>query len=58
LNFAGAAVKQLLENLRRKDVAPLRGYPYNLRADDIVFVIFVVVYRKEYPYADAKTPIS
>jgi hypothetical protein len=51
-------VQQLLENLRRKDVAPLRGYPYNLRADDIVFVIFVVVYRKEYPYADAKTPIS
>ena len=35
--------KQLLESLSRKDVAPIRGYPYNLRAYDGVFVIFVVV---------------
>jgi hypothetical protein len=50
--------EQLLENLSRKDVAPIRGYPYNLRAYDGVFVIFVVVYMKEYPYADTSTPIS
>jgi hypothetical protein len=50
--------EQLLENLSRKDVAPIRGYPYNFRAYDGVFVIFVVVYMKEYPYADTSTPIS
>jgi hypothetical protein len=30
-------IKQLLENLSRKDVAPIRGYPYNLMAYDIIF---------------------
>ena len=35
-NLPGAARKQLLENLSRKDVAPIRGSPYNLMAYDIV----------------------
>jgi hypothetical protein len=56
--LAGPQRKQLLENLSRKDVAPLRGYPYNLMAYGIIFVIFVVVYIKEDLYADASTPIS
>jgi site-specific recombinase XerD len=51
-------LQQLLENLSRKDVAPIRGSPYNPMAYDIVFIIFVVVYTEEAPYADASTPIS
>jgi hypothetical protein len=50
--------KQLLESLSRKEVAPIRGYSYNFMAYDIVFIIFVVVYIKEAPYADAYTPLS
>jgi hypothetical protein len=32
----GNLKEQLLENLSRKDVAPIRGSPYNLMAYDIV----------------------
>src|SRR4029450_11252892 len=34
--LGGVVLKQLLENLSRKDVAPIRGSPYNLMAYDIV----------------------